>query len=340
MKKSKLTIAVLSACMLAATGGISLGAAALANAPEAVSEAYEGGLASKVISNGIDVIKREASKSGDSITFTYSLSPANASATVTPTLSWNGQTSDSIGTYLEISSHTANTKTIVVHKKAMFHTQAKLVLATSGGIGNPSATVLIDCLGFLTPISNNSAAPITVHTESGYIMPYGDGTSSNLAAADFSDAVGKAFSVTWGSENGGVGIYDAQVVSEKMYFDNSATANSASFANAHTPSEDHYTTWFDYPSFGKTPDSDGIWGSIGFNQDGVRSSAKNFCSGAYGHIQAVIKLEILWDSPTADGTGSATNYNNYVYAAYVWDFDFTSYYGPASITAEAGHIYF
>ena len=53
MKKSKLTIAVLSACMLAATGGISLGAAALANAPEAANASESGLIARDGTANGI-----------------------------------------------------------------------------------------------------------------------------------------------------------------------------------------------------------------------------------------------------------------------------------------------
>lgn len=339
MKKSKLTIAVLSACMLAATGGISLGAAALANAPEAVSEASGGGLASKVISNGIDVIKREVSRSGDSITFTYSVSPANSNATVTADLSWNGQTNDSIKDYLEIVSHTASTKTIVVRKKAMFGTQAKLVLA-AGRVGNASATVLIDCIGFVTPIATDFDAPVTVHTESEYLVD----EYTNLAAADFSDAVGKAFSVTWGSRNDGVRIDYANVRSERMYFDNSPTSNSAYFANAHTPSDSSYTTWLDQNAVvGNNPGSDGIWGSIGLKQADIYSSAKQFCyddGGVYGHFQAVLEFKLHWDYPNAQGTGISPDGGEMVYAAYVWDLDFTAYAGPASITAEAGHIYF
>lgn len=339
MKKSKLTIAVLSACMIAATGGISLGAAALANAPEAVSEASGGGLASKVISNGIDVIKREVSRSGDSITFTYSVSPANSNATVNVDLSWNGQTDDSVKDYLEIVSHTASTKTIVVRKKAMFGTQAKLVL-TAGRV-NASATVLIDCLGFVTPIATNIDAPVTVHTESEYLVD----EYTNLAAADFSDAVGKAFSVTWGSQNDGVLIGSANVLSERMYFDNSPTSNSAYFANAHTPSDASCTTWLDQNAVvGENPGSDGIWGSIGLKQSDIYSSAKQFCyddGGIYGHLQTVLEFKVMWDCPNAQGTGVlSSGCAEMVYAAYVWDLDFTAYAGPASITAEAGHIYF
>lgn len=342
MKKSKLTIAVLSACMLAATGGISLGAAALANASEAVSEASGGGLASKVISNGIDVIKREVSRSGDSITFTYSVSPANSNATVNLDLSWNGQTDDSVKDYLEIVSHTASTKTIVVQKKAMFRTQAKLVL-TADGTANASATVLIDCLGFVTPIATHSDTPVTVHTESGYIADYG---ATNLAAANFSDAIGKAFSVTWGSQNDAVRIDKAIVFSERMYFDNSPTSNSASFANAHKPSDSYETTWLDQNAVvvGENPGSDGIWGSIGLDESALFSSAKQFCSsdgGVYGHLQAVLNLKLMWGCPNAQGTGVNSSAGaEEVYAAYVWDFDFTAITGPASITAEAGHIYF
>ncbi len=340
MKRNRLTIAVLSACMLAATGGISLGAAALANAPEAANGPESSLVAGQVISEGIKVIKK-ASYSNDTLSFTYAVTPDYAVTNVTAALSWNASgVSDQIGTFLEITSHNASTKTVTVHKKQSFGHQAKLVLTDS--LSNSTATVLIDCTALVDDLQNQG-------------LSYGSGSvfqtfslcnnHNNLDWVNLDQMISAAIEIrgpyTIDPE---VTIFDVSISEGRIYSDTTSTWNATNAQNYGAALSDQNQVVSTYATEGQ--DSENLedfgvsYGAIEISDSWLQHEAGD-ADCRYIHFEITFEVCVSWNEVAASHTEmSSGNGGGTYYPTYRWCYDRAELTQASAVTPEVGQIYF
>lgn len=336
MKKSKLTIAVLSACMLAATGGISLGAAALANAPEAIKAPESSLVAGQVISEGIKV-KREVSQDGNAITLTYSITPSYASNTnISASLAWNAANPNNrvIGNFLTMT-HNASTKTIVVTKTADFDVQAKVTITDS--VSNATATVVIDCVQKLTAAQIGTVEKGTISVSD--LDDDGEGNYGGQIVIKDNQQWFELSQYYTVAADPKVDSFDIQY---KEYYSDSSTFSQSqlpqNWENGNTSHMFLFETYNDVSAQDRAENvrTDYGLGRLWLGED-VGYGRQN---RRYQHIYAEIEACITYNGVCSNGTDTDDSTEYYADFLVHWCIDFAAIMQSSAITPEVGHIYF
>lgn len=336
MKKSKLTIAVLSACMLAATGGISLGAAALANAPEAIKAPESSLVAEQAISEGIKV-KREVSQDGNAITLTYSITPSYASNTnISASLAWNAANPNNrvIGNFLTMT-HNASTKTIVVTKTADFDVQAKVTITDS--VSNATATVVIDCVQRITNVQIGTVEKGTIS-----VSDLDDDGENNYGGQIVIENDGQWFGLSQCYTVAADPKVDSWAINYKTYYSDSPTFSQSQLPQSwENGNESHMFLFETYNDVNDQDRAENVHTDYGLGRlwlgDEVGYGRQN---KRYQHIYAEVKATITYNAVISNGTDIDDCVEYYAEFFAHWCIDFAAIMQSSAITPEVGHIYF
>ena len=336
MKKSKLTIAVLSACMLAATGGISLGAAALANAPEVANGPESSLVAGQVISDGIKV-KREVSQDGNAITLTYSITPSYASNTnISASLAWNAANPNNrvIGNCLTMT-HNASTKTIVVTKTADFDVQAKVTITDS--VSNATATVVIDCVQKMTNVQIGTVEKGTISVSD--LDDDGEGNYGGQIVIKDNQQWFELSQYYTIAADPKVDSFDIQY--KDYYSDSSTFSQSQLPQNWEDGNESHMFLYETYNSVSDQDRAENVHTDYGLGRlwlgEDVGYGRQN---RRYQHIYAEVEVCITYNEVCSSGTDTDDSAEYYADFLVHWCIDFAAIMQSSAITPEVGHIYF
>lgn len=338
MKRNRLTVAILSACMLAASGGIALGAAAycMPEAPKAPESSIAVG---DVISEGIKV-KREISQDGNVITLTYSITPSYASNTnISASLAWNAANPNNrvIGNFLTMT-HNASTKTIVVTKTSDFDVQAKVTITDS--VSNATATVVIDCVQKITNVQIGTIEKGTISVSD--LDENGDGNyGGQIVIENDGQWFGLSQSYTVAADPK---VDSWSSISYKEYYSDSPTFSQSQLPQAWENGDESYSHMFQYETYNDVNDQDraeNIYTDYGLGRlwfgDEVGYGRQN---KRYQHIYAEIEATITYNGVISAGADTADDQEFYVNFYAHWCIDFAAIMQSSAITPEAGHIYF